>query len=373
MADDVRVLLLADSHLGFDLPVRPRVDRRRRGHDFLANYAAALAPALAGEVDVVVHGGDVFDRSRIVPTLAYQAFEPLRRVADRGVPVFIVPGNHERSRLPHLRFAAHPGIRIFDRPRTYVAEVRGRTVALSGFPYERDVRSRFVEVLARTEWSRTPATDRLLCMHQCVEGASVGPGNYTFTTAADVIRLNDLPSGFAAVLSGHIHRHQILTTDLRRRRLETPVLYPGSLERTAFAEIGESKGYILLRLGDHDSAPRLRWEFRELPARPMIRAELVAEGLSDAAFAVAVQEIITSAPPDAVLSIRVSGAITAAQWRAVSAASIRSMAPRTMNVEIAPAAGVRFPAASPPAPSPWPVPGDSSSPSPDRAVSVPPR
>jgi hypothetical protein len=37
MSDDVRVLLLADSHLGFDLPVRPRSNRRRRGHDFLAN------------------------------------------------------------------------------------------------------------------------------------------------------------------------------------------------------------------------------------------------------------------------------------------------------------------------------------------------
>jgi len=46
MPSDIRILLLADSHLGFDLPVRPRVVRRRRGHDFLANYAAALKPAL---------------------------------------------------------------------------------------------------------------------------------------------------------------------------------------------------------------------------------------------------------------------------------------------------------------------------------------
>jgi len=45
----VRLLLIADTHLGFDLPVRPRVARRRRGHDFIANYRAALAPALAGD------------------------------------------------------------------------------------------------------------------------------------------------------------------------------------------------------------------------------------------------------------------------------------------------------------------------------------
>ena len=65
----IRVLLLADSHLGFDLPMRPRVQRRRRGHDFLANLDRALRPALAGEVDAVVHGGDVFDRSRVRPAV----------------------------------------------------------------------------------------------------------------------------------------------------------------------------------------------------------------------------------------------------------------------------------------------------------------
>jgi hypothetical protein len=27
----IKVLLLADTHLGFDLPLRPRVDKRRRG------------------------------------------------------------------------------------------------------------------------------------------------------------------------------------------------------------------------------------------------------------------------------------------------------------------------------------------------------
>ena len=31
-----------------DLPQRPRVERRRRGPDFFANFERALAPALAG-------------------------------------------------------------------------------------------------------------------------------------------------------------------------------------------------------------------------------------------------------------------------------------------------------------------------------------
>jgi DNA repair exonuclease SbcCD nuclease subunit len=334
MPDDVRILLLADSHLGFDLPVRPRVERRRRGHDFLANYAAVLEPALAGEVDLVVHAGDVFDRSKVVPTVAYQAFEPLRRVADGGVPVFIVPGNHERARLPHLRFASHPGVHVFDRPRTFVTDVRGTAIALAGFPYERHVRARFPDLVRETGWEATEASVRLLCLHHCVEGATVGPVNYTFTTADDVVRLSDVPRAFAAVLSGHIHRHQVLTADLTGRRLAGPVMYPGSIERTAFAEMGEPKGFMILHVRAGEAAPVVRWEFRELRARPMLRREIQATGLAPEALASTFHAIIAAAPADAVLAIRVTDGLSDAQWRAVSSARVRAMSPVTMNVQV---------------------------------------
>jgi DNA repair exonuclease SbcCD nuclease subunit len=333
MSDDIRVLLLADSHLGFDLPVSPRVARRRRGHDFLANYATALEPALTGEVDIVVHAGDVFDRPSIAPSVAYQALEPLRRIADRGVPVFIVPGNHERSRLPHARFAAHPCVNVFDRPRTFVAEVRGRKIAIAGFPYERrDVRARFAGLVQETACRRESTALRLLCMHHCFEGATVGPADYTFTTAADVVRARDVSSQFAAVLSGHIHRHQVLTTDLAGRPLAAPVLYPGSIERTSIAETDEPKGFVIVRV----SQASVRWEFRRLPARPMIRRDVAAGGMSPASLESAVRAIIDCAPPDAVVSIRVDGPLTDEQWRMVSAARLRRFVPETMNVDVRP-------------------------------------
>jgi DNA repair exonuclease SbcCD nuclease subunit len=344
MPADVRILLLADSHLGFDLPLRPRVRRRRRGHDFLANYHTALAPAFAGDVDIVVHAGDVFDRSRVAPSVAYQALEPLRRVAERGVPVFIVPGNHERSRLPHPRFASHARLHVFDRPCTFFTDVRGTRIALAGFPFERrDVRRRFPELLRQTGWDRSPAPLHLLCMHHCVEGATVGPANYTFTTAEDVVRLGDIPADFTAVLSGHIHRHQVITTDLRKRSLASPVLYPGSIERTSVAEIGETKGFIIVHIGEGDRRAHVRWQFRELPARPMIRTELAAERMSELALARAVEALVANAPPDAVLSIRVPGSLTEAQWQTLSPARLRALAPETMNLEVVPTAFARSP------------------------------
>ena len=72
-----RVLLVADTHLGFDLPFRPKIQRRRRGHDFLANLERALQPALQGAVDLVVHGGDLFYRSKVPAALVDMAMAPL--------------------------------------------------------------------------------------------------------------------------------------------------------------------------------------------------------------------------------------------------------------------------------------------------------
>lgn len=331
----VRILVFADTHLGFDLPVRPRIERRRRGHDFLANYARALEPALAGQVDLVVHGGDVFNRSRPVPSLAYQAFEPLTRVADAGVPVFIVPGNHERGRLPHLRFAKHPKIHVFDTPRTFVAEVAGVRVALSGFPSERDaVRGRFTELLQETRWRDIDADVRLLCLHQCVEGATVGPGNYTFTTAPDVIRGADIPPGFVAVLSGHIHRHQVLTRDLRGRPLAAPVLYPGSIERTSIVEASEDKGFMLVDLVLNDGEVRADWRFNMLPARPLIRCSVDVNSCTSAELETRLRTVVAEAPADAVLTIHVEGDMTEDAGRLLSAANLRSLAPATMNIEL---------------------------------------
>ena len=42
----IRILFLADTHLGLDLPFRPRIQRRRRGPEFFTNFERALRPAL---------------------------------------------------------------------------------------------------------------------------------------------------------------------------------------------------------------------------------------------------------------------------------------------------------------------------------------
>ena len=123
MTDVIRILLLADTHLGFDLPVQARVRRRRRGHDFLANYATALAPAFAGEVDIVVHGGDVFNRSRPPSSVAYQAFEPLTP-EERKVLASVVEGRSREWGL--LWGVSQPGLTRAKQGLPLTPETRNR-------------------------------------------------------------------------------------------------------------------------------------------------------------------------------------------------------------------------------------------------------
>ncbi|MBL8986867.1 MAG: hypothetical protein JNJ80_11390, partial [Gemmatimonadetes bacterium] len=118
--------------------------------------------------------------------------------------------------------------------------------------------------------------------------------------------------------------------------------YPGSIERTSLAEIGEPKGFLLL--GATPGEP-LTWTFRPLPARPMYRRELGTEGLSAAELEAAIGAIVGSVEPDAVLSIQLTSPLDESQRRLMTAANLRALAPATMNLEVRPAGGFRRPPA----------------------------
>ncbi|MGE0430953.1 MAG: exonuclease SbcCD subunit D [Planctomycetota bacterium] len=338
-ATTLRVLFLADTHLGFDEPKKPGATsvRLRRGPDFFRNQALALQPALDRErgIDLVIHGGDVFDRSSVTPDLVERAFAPLKEVADSGVPVVVVPGNHERSRIPYPLLALHPHVHIVRRPITLTFDLRGLRLAIAAFPHHDGIRERFGELLAQTghDASDHAAADiRLLCMHQTVEGATVGPSDYVFRDDGETIRGADIPGDFAAVLTGHIHRRQTLTHDLGKRPLRTPVHYPGSVERTTAAERDEAKGFLIL-----DFAPGSRLvssTFHELPARPMVDHTFDATGLTHDELRATVKDLLDALPPRALARITVAGRIDGDARPAISAAAVRELTPDDMIVSV---------------------------------------
>ena len=103
-------------------------------------------------------------------------------------------------------------------------------------------------------------------MHQTVEGAKIE--NYTFRRGKDVIPVKKLPSHFQAILSGHIHRKQILTKNSDSQKI--PIIYPGSTERTSFVEKNEEKGFFEIVFTNKNKLWKIKYlNFHVLPTRPM--------------------------------------------------------------------------------------------------------
>lgn len=336
--DRLRVLLLADTHLGFDFPLRPRVERRRRGEDFFANTRSALRLAVEGKVDLVVHAGDLFFRSRVPLPIVRLGFDLLLEAAEADkAPIFLVAGNHERSVIPRSLLLAHRNIHVFESPTTFRIRIRETTVALSGFPFERDVRRAFPALLARTGWRDRPADLRLLCLHQSIESARVGPVGFTFRSEPDVVPLRDLPPELDAVLAGHIHRFQVLEAKANgETAAHPPVLYPGSIERTSFAERDEPKGFLVLEFDPHADPGRklVGRSFHELPTRPMVDIELDTDGSGARPLDDELGRRLDETDADSIVRLRVVGRGAGEALRRLSAARLRELAGAGRTVDV---------------------------------------
>ncbi|MDP2312531.1 MAG: metallophosphoesterase [Pseudomonadota bacterium] len=264
----MRLLHVTDTHLGVDRWFRGAPRGWRRGDDHLAAFRAALAPAFRGEVDGVVHTGDLFDRSRPPARAVAEAIALLAEVA-RQVPVALMPGNHDRQGLrAHLAGGGLPGVAIVDR----AARVRIAGAWLALVPYLPDPAA----------WGAA-ASDvcgegvDLLLAHQAFDGARVPGFAFRVGSPADTIGEAHLPPGVRHILCGHIHTRQALALGA------AVVVHPGSTERTAFLERAETKGSAVWELGAEPT-----WRFVDGPARPMHVVEH-----PDALALVSAEELVT--------------------------------------------------------------------------------
>jgi len=321
----IKALFFADSHLGFDFPVRPRISRNRRGDDFFQNYQEILDIAKAEQVNVLIHGGDVFFRSKVPLPVIQKTYEPLLPLLESGMQMLFVPGNHERSKLPDTPLFHHPNFHLFDHPKKVVMEQNGTQVSWGGFPNVRQgIQNVFPRMIQDIGFDQGPEGLSILCMHQSVEHAVVGAQNYTFRAGPDVIGLDQIPDSLDLVLSGHIHRHQVLQT-----KQKIPIMYPGSIERTSFAERFETKGFILLHL----SGTLVDWEFKPLPTRAMHEIVLPKNLTTKPDMKHMVRKFAEALAPDIILRVKTT---TTQQLKHLKVADLRNLLPETMHITLAP-------------------------------------
>ena len=308
--NSIRFLHLSDTHFGVHYALKPRnLLRRAYSELFFLKVEEIIRKAISiHEIDFIIHSGDFFNRSKPPPEVVDRGVKPFQLAARKGIPVFIVPGNHERSRLPlGLLPFSNDNLNIFSDPRSYLFEKNGISIKITGFPYIRnEARNTFSEILKKA-WNNSSSCKKMrydysiLVVHQLLAGCRIE--NYTFSRGPDVVPILQALRKFNYIACGHVHRFQFLykksspflkstnrfflaEQDHRGcnwhfddkfsdcSQIPNPIIaYAGSLERVSFMERNEPKGYIIGELKPSNKGHRmmnLKCQFHELSAVKMI-------------------------------------------------------------------------------------------------------
>lgn len=245
----MRVLYLTDTHLGIAATYRGAPEGWSRAQDHQRAFDTALDAVWQGPpVAAVVHSGDLFDRSHPPADAVEHAVEAFRRVA-RAVPVYIIPGNHDRHGLAR-HFASVTGVTVGDA--AFTARVGDARIGFVPWHRDPDAWAGSARRLAATEGYD------VLVAHQAFDGAQVPGYRFTARPGDETVGPRHIPSGVHTILCGHIHPRQSHAVG------PATVHYPGSTERTAFSEREETKGYAELTFGR-----RIDVRFVDLPTRAM--------------------------------------------------------------------------------------------------------
>jgi DNA repair exonuclease SbcCD nuclease subunit len=232
---------------------------------------------------------------------------PFQFAARKGIPVFLIPGNHERSRLPiGLLPFSNDNINLFAEPCSYLFQKNGASIKITGFPHIRHKAGNTFPEILKTAWNNCSCNSvkydfSILVVHQLFAGSRVE--NYTFRSGVDVVPMLQVLRKFDYIACGHVHRFQFLKEEescmlksatrlhaikqdhsVRNRHFgdeasgyphsPSPVTaYAGSLERVSIQERSEPKGYIIGEMQPSTTGHRTmhsKYQFHQVSAVKMM-------------------------------------------------------------------------------------------------------
>jgi DNA repair exonuclease SbcCD nuclease subunit len=241
------ILHTADTHLGYRQYHKPE-----REEDFRQAFEKVVTEAIDRDVDVVVHSGDLFNRSRPSINSLSELVEQLNRLRDAGIEFCTIVGNHDSTRDREWpSFLEDIGLAVYLGYDGYVVN----DVTLYGQDYV-DPGQR-----SRLDYQFKPAeTDTAFL---------VGHGLFTPFPHGDWDMGEILAKStveFDALLLGDDHKPQIDSID------NIPITYPGSTERTA-ADQRDKRGYNIVTVnGDvsisHETIDTRQFRYVDIEMEP---------------------------------------------------------------------------------------------------------
>jgi exonuclease SbcD len=316
--ETVKLLHTADIHLGVKTYGRrdPETGLNTRLLDVRRSFESLVQRALDDEVDAFLFCGDAYHTADPTPTQQKLFAECLQPLADAGIPMIMIVGNHDHpvtygraSSLDIFEFV-DGDVYCFRRPPSSVQVVDTESGPLQLIPLPWPIRSQiltkeeyrsmtpeelrqFIEetyvdyVRRRTEEIRdeavieradgtevqlSPDVPTVLAGHVTVQGAELAGSERTTVISSEpkftVGQLAVSPIDYVAL--GHVHRAQNRNPDGH-----PPVVYAGSVERVTFKERDEEKGGYRVDLTP-EADPSVQLTFVPTPARSFIAIQVDA-------------------------------------------------------------------------------------------------
>jgi len=307
----VKILHTADIHLGYETHGRlnPETGLNSRLHDFAESFRFLVERALAEDVDLFLFCGDAYRTADPTPTQQKLFAECLRPIADAGIPIAMIVGNHDHpvsfgkaSSVDIFGFLTGK-VHIYRKPTVDQIETKAGPLQLIALPWPirsmllsktehrkktpEEVRTfieeMYVHFVQQASSELDPALPAVVAGHFTVQGAEVAGSERTSLIAHEPkFTVGQLtPPGIDYVALGHIHKYQDRNRDAYERGEGPPVVYPSSLERISFKEHDADKGFVLVDIATEDDEKTTTYEFVPTPARRFLPIEVDARESED--------------------------------------------------------------------------------------------
>lgn len=272
----IRILHFADLHVGMERHGRidPATGLNSRVMDFLRRLSDLIEYAVIKDVDMVIFAGDAYKNRDPNSTYRREFSWRIKELADRGIPVVMIPGNHD---LPAVAARASsievfdtldvPNVHVLDRDQLMILQTRrDDPIQIAAVPYpltsellsSEEYRSVSLEALdslvsdklavviqaLAEQAQQQPDIPTVLVGHFSVDDAKVGSERGIMVGRDVVVPRSVLTDpAWDYVALGHVHKYQDLNQDA-----QPPVVYSGSVERIDFGEEKEPKGWVLAEI-----------------------------------------------------------------------------------------------------------------------------